>query len=117
ELNRELAARGLPAQSAQPQSVQLGRERFLETTVDLTPAGLPDVRLTVLKSYDQATAFLQKLNRLLLGLGILAVVLGSVLVFLILDTLMRPLASLLAGVAALRKGDFRFPVDAEVMDE
>jgi signal transduction histidine kinase len=70
-----------------------------------------------LKSYDQATATLQKLNRLLLGLGILAVVLGSVLVFLISDTFTRPLSSLLAGVAALEKGDFRYPLKTDGKDE
>lgn len=117
DLSQELAAKGFPQQSIQPRSVQLGEERFLETTVDLTPEGPPDVRLTVLKSYDQATAKLQKLNRLLLGLGILAVVLGSVLVFLISDTFTRPLSSLLAGVAALEKGDFRYPLKTDGKDE
>jgi signal transduction histidine kinase len=70
-----------------------------------------------LKSYDQATASLQKLNRLLLGLGILAVVLGSVLVFVISDTFTRPLSSLLAGVAALEKGDFSYPLNTAGGDE
>jgi signal transduction histidine kinase len=117
DLNRQLVVKGFPQQSIQPRSVQLGKERFLETTVDLTPEGPPDVRLTVLKSYDQATATLQQLNRLLLGLGILAVVLGSVLVFLISDTFTRPLSSLLAGVAALEKGDFRYPLKTDGKDE
>jgi len=117
ELSQQLVGKGFPQQSIQPRSVQLGEERFLETTVDLTPEGPPDVRLTVLKSYDQATATLQKLNRLLLGLGILAVVLGSVLVFLISDTFTRPLSSLLAGVAALEKGDFRYPLKTDGKDE
>lgn len=117
ELSQELAAKGFSQQTIQPRAVQLGKERFLETTVDLSPEGPPDVRLTVLKSYDQATATLQKLNRLLLGLGILAVVLGSVLVFLISDTFTRPLSSLLAGVAALEKGDFRYPLKTDGKDE
>ena len=117
DLNQQLAVNGFPPQSVQPRSVQLGKERFLETTVDLTPEGPPDVRLTVLKSYDQATASLQRLNRLLLGLGILAVVLGSVMVFVISDTFTRPLSSLLAGVAALEKGDFRYPLNTAGGDE
>lgn len=117
DLSQELAAKGLKQQSVQPYPVQLGKERFLETTVNLSPEGPPDVRLTVLKSYDQATATLQKLNRLLLGLGILAVLLGSVLVFLISDTFTRPLSSLLAGVAALEKGDFRYPLKTDGKDE
>ena len=117
DLNPQFAAQDFSAQSGKAQAVELGNERFLQTTVELTSEGQPDVRLTVLKSYDQATAFLQKLNRLLLGLGILAVVLGSVLVFLISDTFTRPLSSLLAGVAALEGGDFRYPLRTEGKDE
>jgi signal transduction histidine kinase len=117
DLSQQLAAQGMAEQSERAHAVQLGSERFLQTTLSLTPNEPPDVRLTVLKSYDQATASLQKLNRLLLGLGILAVVLGSVLVFVISDTFTRPLSSLLAGVAALEKGDFRYPLKTTGGDE
>jgi len=117
DLSQQLAAQGIADQSERAHAVQLGSERFLQTTLDLTPNGPPDLRLTVLKSYDQATASLQRLNRLLLGLGILAVVLGSVLVFVISDTFTRPLSSLLAGVAALEKGDFRYPLNTAGGDE
>lgn len=99
------------------QLLQLGDERFLESTLDLTPQGGPDVRLTVLKSYDQATAFLPKLNRLLLLLGLLALVVGSVLVFVISHRFTRPLSSLLAGVAALERGDFSYPLNVSGSDE
>ena len=116
----ELARQKLPQAErglSQPQSVQLGKERFLETTLELAPQGSPNVRLTVLKSYDQATAFLEKLNRLLLGLGLLAVLLGSGLVFFISHTFTRPLSSLLSGVAALEKGDFTFALETSGGDE
>lgn len=103
--------------SSEPESVQLGNERFLGTTLDLSPENHPSVQLTVLKSYDAATAFLQKLNRLLLGLGLLAVLVGSGLVFLISDTFTRPLSSLLAGVAALERGDFDYALHTEGSDE
>jgi signal transduction histidine kinase len=96
---------------------QLGKERFLETTLELAQQGSPNVRLTVLKSYDQATAFLEKLNRLLLGLGVLAVLVGSGLVFFISHTFTRPLSSLLSGVAALERGDFTYALDAGGQDE
>ena len=118
EQNASLASQQLPkANSAQPESVQLGDERFLSTTLDLGPDNRPPVMLTVLKSYDLATAFLQKLNRLLLGLGLLAVLVGSGLVFLISDTFTRPLSSLLAGVAALERGDFDYALHTEGSDE
>ena len=116
-MEMELARQKLPALQTQPQQVQLGNERFLETSLDLAPKGAPSVRLTVLKSYDQATAFLEKLNRLLLGVGLIAVLIGSALVFLISHTFTRPLSKLLAGVAALEKGDFQYALELHGSDE
>src|SRR5216683_2308630 len=116
----DLAKQKLPradSGASEPVAVQLGDERFLETTLELAPQGSPNVRLTVLKSYDQATAFLEKLNRLLLGLGVLAVLVGSALVFFISHTFTRPLSSLLSGVAALERGDFTYALDAGGRDE
>jgi len=101
----------------QPVSLDLGNERFLATTIDLSGPGKPSVRLTVLKSYDQATAFLNRLNRLLLALGLIAVLGGSALVFLISHTFTRPLSNLLAGVSALEHGDFNYALDAKGGDE
>jgi signal transduction histidine kinase len=98
-------------------SFQLGDERFLATRIELTAQGNLRVRLLVLKSYDEATAYLRKINRLLLALGLIAVVLGSGLVFIISDTFTRPLASLLSGVAALERGDFTYKLDTRGGDE
>jgi signal transduction histidine kinase len=100
-----------------PTSLQLGSEQFLATRLELAPPGSPNVRLTVFKSYDQATAFLRKINRLLLALGLLAVAIGSGLVFFISHTFTRPLSSLLAGVSALERGDFTYTLDARGGDE
>jgi len=102
---------------AEPEEVQLGDERFLGTSVELAPGKTPSVRLSVLKSYDQATAFLDSLNRLLLALGLAAVAGGSALVFFISHTFTRPLGNLVAGVRALEKGDFHYALDARGSDE
>src|SRR5277367_2855584 len=61
----------------EPEEVRLGDEHFLGTSLELAPGKSPSVRLTVLKSYDQATAFLDSLNRLLLALGFAAIAAGS----------------------------------------
>ena len=103
--------------AAEPEEVHLGDERFLGTTLELASEKAPSVRLTVLKSYDQATTFLDSLNRLLLALGLAAVVGGSALVFLISHTFTRPLGNLVAGVRALEKGDYSYPLDARGGDE
>src|SRR5882724_6195579 len=98
---------------AVPEQVQLADERYFTTTMELAP----DVSLTVLKSYDTATAFLNRLNQLLLGLGFVAVLAGGTLVFVISDTFTRPLANLAEGVRALEGGDFAYPLQARGGDE
>ena len=99
------------------ESVQLDNEQFLGTTLQLSPPGNHNVRLTVLKSYDQATAFLKKINRLLLALGLIAVIIGGSLVFVISHTFTRPLSKLVSGVAALERGDFEYELDQHGGDE
>jgi signal transduction histidine kinase len=103
--------------SARPNAIRLGGEEFLATSVDLYAASPQPVRLTVLKSFDKAATFLDSLNRVLLGLGLLAVLAGSGLVFLISDTFMKPLANLVSGVRALETGDFAYPLAIRSHDE
>jgi len=107
-------AAGGPPQGDQ---IRLGEERFLATSVDLPTPGAPALNLWVLKSFDQATAFLSSLNELLLALGLTAVLAGSLLVFLISHTFTRPLENLVAGVRALEQGDYAYPLQARGGDE
>jgi signal transduction histidine kinase len=107
-------AAGSPPQGDQ---IRLGEERFLATSVDLPTPGGPALNLWVLKSFDQATAFLSSLNELLLALGLAAVLAGSLLVFLISHTFTRPLENLVEGVRALEQGDFAYPLQAQGGDE
>ena len=97
--------------------IRLDGERFLATWVDLPTPGGPALDLWVLKSFDQATAFLSSLNELLLALGLTAVLAGSLLVFLISHTFTRPLENLVAGVRALEQGDFAYPLPIRGGDE
>jgi len=120
------AVRGFAAGSPQggPRDVEVGRELFLATSLDLFQATSLDpstqqttVRLTVLGSYDQAAKFLGNLNRLLLLLGLTAVLIGSGLVYVISHTFTRPLAKLVEGVRALEHGDYHLPLDSRGSDE
>ena len=97
--------------------IRLGEETFLATTVVLTPTVPPLVRLSVLKSYDEAAVFLNGLNRLLLGFGLLAVLAGGTAVFLICYTFTKPLANLVDGVRALETGNFTYPLSVRDGDE
>jgi signal transduction histidine kinase len=105
-----------PSQSA-PSDVRLGTEHYLETSLELSVPQASPVRLTVLGSYDKETQFLSNLNRLLLALGLAAVLIGSVLVFFLSHTFTRPLADLVGGVRALERGDFHHPLDSRGNDE
>jgi signal transduction histidine kinase len=122
-LNRSQAqdaeVRALAAGSLQNETrnVELGKENFVATSLELSGQQQTPVRLTVLGSYDQAAQFLNNLNRLLLLLGLTAVLIGSALVFLISYTFTRPLASLVEGVRALEHGDFYHPLDPRGSDE
>lgn len=101
----------------QPRDIQIGEERFLATSLELSGSRPTAARLSVLGSYDQATRFVDQLNRYLLLLGLAAILVGSGLVFLISHTFTRPLASLVAGVRALEGGDFYHPLDPRGGDE
>jgi signal transduction histidine kinase len=99
------------------QEIQIGNERFFASSLALDSGAQPALSLTVLKSYDDATASLKRLNRLLLGLGLAAVLGGGVLVFVISDRSTRPLVQLAKGVRALEQGDFIYPLKSHGGDE
>jgi len=101
----------LPARSSdEPVDVKLGNESFVVASLALN-RGEPPVTIYVMKSYDQAAQFLSHLRQLLLGVGLGAVLLGSLLVYVLASTFTRPLERLVQGVRALGKGDYAFPLE------
>jgi signal transduction histidine kinase len=103
--------------SARPDQIYLGDELFLMSSIDLASSPGGPLRLSVLKSFDRATAFLTRLNQLLLALGLTALFVGGLLVYLISHTITRPLGNLVAGVRALEHGDYAYPLEARGGDE
>ena len=103
--------------SLDAQELRLGDEQYLMTTLHLSNDASTPVSLTVLKSLDKASTYLSQLNRLLLVLGLLSVMAGSILVFLISKSFMKPLANLVAGVRALERGDYNYPLEDKAGDE
>lgn len=93
------------------EQLQIGSERYLETEIELSSTNEAPVTLRVLKSLDKATGFLNQLNRILLGLGLVSILTGGALVFIISHTFTRPLSNLVSGVRALETGDYDFPLD------
>ena len=94
----------------EPLDIKLGNESFVVASLDLS-RGEPPVTIYVMKSYDQAAQFLSHLRQLLLAVGLGAVLLGSLLVYLLARTFTRPLERLVDGVRALEKGDYAFPLE------
>src|SRR5271170_1003691 len=111
-----IAANGLKSDSSRDK-LQIGDKSYLVSSVNLTPGSSPPLTLTVLKPYDDAMAFLTRLNHTLLTLGFLAVFAGAGLVFVLSRTFTRPLDSLVQGVRALEDGNYDYPLDPDGGDE
>ncbi len=88
--------------------VRLGSERYMEASRRLSQVDAPRVRLVVLKSYDEASRYLIRLDRLLIGLGLLVFVIAGALATYISATITQPLEALVAGARALGSGDFGY---------
>lgn len=101
----------------QPSEISLGSEAFLVSSVSLEGDSARPVQLVVLKSLAESNAFVGRMDKLLLGLGILALAAGSVIVFLISRTFTRPLERLVDGVRALGGGDYEYPLPSGGHDE
>jgi signal transduction histidine kinase/ActR/RegA family two-component response regulator len=97
------------------QEINIAGERYLASFVEL-PGDHP-VRLYSLQSFDQATIFLDSLNRMLLLLGGLAVLVGALIAFILSRQITRPLERLALGARQLQKGDFDFQIAAVGGDE
>ncbi len=91
--------------------VWIGSERYVEASVTLSQPGAPIVRLAVLKSYEEASRYLNRLNQLLIGLGVVVFILGASLAVYLSGTITRPLEALVAGTRALGAGDFDYPLE------
>lgn len=102
-----------------PQEVKIGGQKYIASSLDLAEGADAGHRVTLvmLKSYSDATAFLDRLNRWLIGLLLAAVFVGAMLVLFISDTFTRPLKQLVGGVRALEQGNFDYPLQPQGGDE
>ena len=107
----------LGPQPGKVSEARLNGEPYLVQTLQLKSDDGTPVRLVFAKSLNKATAAMQNLNRLLIATGLLAVGFGAVLVFVISHTFTKPLRNLVAGVRALGKGDYAYPLESHGNDE
>jgi signal transduction histidine kinase len=108
-----LRTQTLDATHALPQRIRLGGETYMAAASKLPAAGRAEVQLVVLKSYDRASEYLQRVNQWILGLGLSALLIGLFLAAAVSRTVTRPLEALVAGTRALARGDFDYRMSAE----
>ncbi len=93
--------------------IRLSGERFFEASRQLSASAQPRVRIVVLKSYDEASRYLIRLDRLLLSLGLFVFLIAGALAFYISGTITQPLEALVAGARALGSGDFDYALQSK----
>jgi signal transduction histidine kinase len=108
ELQRRIGvdAQALPGS----RELALGGEPYQAATVSIHEGPPVSVKCYVLMSLLPADAFLARLNRTILILGLSAMLLAGVLLSFVSRTITRPLDELLAGVRALAQGDYAYAI-------
>src|SRR6184192_2162447 len=81
---------------------QLGKRHFYTSSLELLPGAHPNLTFVVLKSDEDALASVGRLNHWLVGLGLIVILAGVLLVYVISDTFTKPLGSLVEGVRTER---------------
>jgi signal transduction histidine kinase len=86
-------------------SLRLGSDRYLVASQDLSSSATAPLQLVVLKSFDPAEESIRQIDRLVLLAGLLALLLGTVLMIALSRAVTRPLEELAASVRAFGVGD------------
>ncbi len=88
-----------------PETVKLGDAQFLFATVDLSATASSPLKLVVLKSLEPAERSINRINRMVLSAGLLALLCGTVLMITLSRLVTRPLEELSKSVRAFGMGD------------
>ena len=90
--------------SQAPSTVNFGSTRFLAATEDLSFAATSPLKLVVLKSFEPAERSINRIDRMVLSAGFLALLSGTVLMIALSRLLTRPLEDLSRSVTAFGSG-------------
>ena len=106
------ALRGLAAQPqllsgtpAAPVTIQSGATRYLAAAEDLSSTATAPLKLVVLKSFAPAENSIRRIDRMILSVGLLALVCGAGLMLTLSHLLTSPLEELSRSVRAFGTGD------------
>lgn len=124
ELQQQLIARGgellrLPTDN---KKIELGNIDYLAASKRLTMSDGQDTvtqvpQLVVLKSFAGATQLVDRVNRWVLTLALLALVAGTGMLVSISRTLTRPIETLVGGTRALAQGNFDYQLSEDGAEE
>jgi signal transduction histidine kinase len=94
-----------------PSTVSFGSTRFLAASEDLSAAATSPLKLVVLKSFEPAEHSINRIDRMVLSAGFLALLSGTVLMIALSHLLTRPLEDLSRSVIAFGMGNelYRIP--------
>jgi len=88
-----------------PIAVQLGNARFLAATEDLSTTATAPLQLALLRSFESAEQSINRIDRVVLSAGLIALLCGTFLMITLSRVVTRPLEELSRGVRAFGKGD------------
>ncbi len=100
----------LTGASRTPATVTLGDARYLSATEDLSAAATSPLQLVVLKSFEPAERSISRIDRMVLIVGLLALLSGTALMIIVSRRVTRPLEELSNSVRAFGLGDVRHRV-------
>jgi signal transduction histidine kinase len=95
----------LSGTSRGPVAVKLGNAQFLSATENLSATATSPLQLVVLKSFEPAERSISRIDRMVLVVGLLALLSGTMLMIVISRLVTRPLEELSRGVRAFGLGD------------
>jgi signal transduction histidine kinase len=105
ESHPEQVGMGQAGTGGTPATISLGGERYLSVAHDLSNGASVPLRLVVMKSFEQAEKAQHEINRLLLLVGLFALLAGTGLMLAISSMVTRPLEHLAESVRAFGMGD------------
>jgi signal transduction histidine kinase len=107
EVGRQLATLSIPESRSwtDPHDVVFRGEHYLSVVRDLSLSASAPLKLVELRSLEREKQSLHEIDRLVLFAGVLALLLGSVLMVTLSRAVTRPLEDLAAGVRAFAEGD------------
>lgn len=95
---------------AEPRQIMLGTRPYEISAVNLQTGSREPIHALLLFPLARMYAFLDHLTRIIVALGLLAVIIGAVLVTLLAGAITRPLENLVAGAQALASGNYSYAI-------